>query len=205
MPPLQGKLSVFPVERMDHRSWAGHGDSSQPGWGHHLCKVTAAPGQRWHSPGCPGLPGVEAKGKRGLGFLPGIPNEWDEENGEILLLSLACGEQGIDLGDPAHKTRGFFQNCSCPHPSIIQCQCRAHNASHSFGPIQFTQAWPGLLWDFFFSFPFFFLKFPRWTFHEGQADPLLLYVNVSHNVQAMISCSFPEGLNEVFLGCCPWD
>lgn len=149
---------------------------------------------------------MEDKGKQGLGFLPAIPNEWDEENGENLFLSLSCGAQGSERerysGYPAHKTRGILSELlvapSSPHPSVIHCQLqgwhgRAHNATHSFCPIQFPEAWAGLLWGFFLS-PF--LHFEISTLDtEGQADPLLLYVNASHNVQAM---SFPEGLNEVF-------
>jgi len=40
---------------------------------------------------------VEDKGKWGLGFLPGVPNEGDEENGENnFFLSLFCGAQAIE-------------------------------------------------------------------------------------------------------------
>lgn len=98
------------------------------------------------------------------------------KNGENLFLSLSCGAQGSERerysGYPAHKTRGILSELlvapSSPHPSIIHCQLqgwhgRAHNATHSFCPIQFPEAWAGLLWGFFFFPLFFILKFPRWT------------------------------------------
>lgn len=162
--------------------------------------MTAGPGGWWHSPGWPGLPGaqraVEDKGKRGLGFLPGIPNEWDEENGENLFLSLARGAQGIELcvirgtlhtkpGDSFRIAPGPIlspsQHCSVPEPGLAQqgTQCQPFIWPHSLRT--------GLAWAFvgFFSFPF--LVFEISTLDtEGQADPLLLYVNTSHNVQAMI-------------------
>lgn len=98
----------------------------------------------------------------------------------------------VSFGVPLTQNQGMLSQLllapSSPHPSFIQCQFqgwhgRAHNASHSFGPIQFAQAWAGLLWDFSLLFLFFEIS----TLDtEGQADPLLLYVNASHNVQAMV-------------------
>lgn len=149
----------------------------------------------------PGLPGaqraVEDKEKWGLGFIPGIPNEWDEENGAKSLFEAGLGAQGIEcgcpLGYPSHKTRGCFHNCSWPHPlpipALFSASSRAGMAGHTMPAIHlapFSLHRPGLGFCGI-SLCFFFLFFEISTLDtEGQADPLLLYVNASHNVQAMV-------------------
>lgn len=105
-------------------------------------------------------------------------------------------------GTPRTKPGEFFQNCLWPRPlpipALFTASYRAGTAGHTMPPIHFapfSSQRPGLgFCGVFFLSPF--LHFEISTLDtEGQADPLLLYVNASHNVQAM---SFPEGLNEVF-------
>lgn len=158
--------------------------------------MSPLPGDSRTSPDQPGAQRAgEDEGKCGLGCLPGIPNEWGEENGEFLFFVEQGTERERSSGYPAHKTGGFFQNCSWPHPvpipALFSASSRAGTAGHTMPPIHlapFSLAWAfvGFFFSFSFFFLFFFLKFPCWTFHEGQADPLLLYVNASNNVQAII-------------------
>lgn len=86
----KGKLCGFPW-----KSWMTE-PCSEPGWGQqpgcgavlrqgcHLCGVTAELGSGGTAQA--GIPGAQRAvgdtGTRGLGFLPGIPNEQGEENTE---------------------------------------------------------------------------------------------------------------------------
>lgn len=142
----------FPVSSLDNRAVLGAW-GQQPGRG---AGMSPLQGDSRVVPRCcpPGAQrAVEDKGKLGLGFLPGIPNEWGEENGENLFLRLACGAQGIEhqSGYPAHKTRGFFQNPFWPHPlpspALFSASSRAGTAGHTMPAIHlapFSLHRPGL-------------------------------------------------------------
>lgn len=161
------------------------------GWGCHLLKVTAGPALT-------NLVLREQGRTRGNGAL-GVFQASLMNGGRKMENFSFFVEQGTERerssGYPAHKTGGFFQNCSWPHPvpipALFSASSRAGTAGHTMPPIHlapFSLAWAfvGFFFSFSFFFLFFFLKFPCWTFHEGQADPLLLYVNASNNVQAII-------------------
>lgn len=94
---------------------------------------TSGPAQGWHSPGWPGLPGAqraeEDTGRQGLGFIPGLPNEQDEENGEKSLFERRALSP---VGVPRTQNQGILSELlvapSRPHPCIIRCQFRAGTA-----------------------------------------------------------------------------
>lgn len=83
------------------------------------------PGEWWHWWGRAGLPwAVEDEGTWGLGFLPGIPNECSEENGENCFFEpdlwsagywVYAAERQSYLEYTRRKMRVLFQNCSLFH------------------------------------------------------------------------------------------